>query len=148
MFFGNTETGESGSVGRLVHTNVPVHRQNGRPSPPVRCRPVPAVVLPTGSLGVSGRARERPLTLSSPMCRLIEMQVYAFTSAFDLTIRAFTRDPTGNNLPVEHAPWRHDGRGHSLTMKLPRFRGVFDSYIDCGSVVTASIMASYAIGDR
>jgi hypothetical protein len=41
---------------------------------------------------------------------------------------------------------------HTLVMdaelKLPRFRGVFDGYFDYGSVVTTSIMASYAIGDR
>ena len=33
-------------------------------------------------------------------------------------------------------------------LKLPRFRGVFGVYLDCGSVVTTSIMASYAIGER
>jgi hypothetical protein len=36
----------------------------------------------------------------------------------------------------------------SVLLKLPRFRGVFDSYVDYGSVVTTSIMASYAIGER
>jgi hypothetical protein len=33
-------------------------------------------------------------------------------------------------------------------LKLPRFRGVFDGFVDYGSVVTTSIMASYAIGER
>jgi AmiR/NasT family two-component response regulator len=33
-------------------------------------------------------------------------------------------------------------------VKLPRFRGVFDGFVDYGSVVTTSIMASYAIGER
>jgi hypothetical protein len=36
----------------------------------------------------------------------------------------------------------------TLKLKLPRFRGVFDGFVDYGSVVTTSIMASYAIGER
>jgi hypothetical protein len=36
----------------------------------------------------------------------------------------------------------------SAELKLPRFRGVFDGFVDYGSVVTTSIMASYAIGER
>jgi len=33
-------------------------------------------------------------------------------------------------------------------MKLPRFGGVFDGFVDYGSVVATSIIASYAIGER
>jgi hypothetical protein len=33
-------------------------------------------------------------------------------------------------------------------LKLPRFRGVFDGFVNYGSVVTTSIIASYAIGER
>jgi hypothetical protein len=33
-----------------------------------------------------------------------------------LYIRAFSRDSTGNNLPSEHAPWRRDSRGHTITI--------------------------------
>jgi hypothetical protein len=40
-----------------------------------------------------------------------------------------------------------DGTGY-LKLKLPRFRGVFDSYVDYGAVVTMSFIASYAIGER
>jgi hypothetical protein len=36
----------------------------------------------------------------------------------------------------------------SLRLKLPRFRGVFDGFVDYGFVVTTSIIASYAIGER
>jgi hypothetical protein len=39
-------------------------------------------------------------------------------------------------------------REHFQHVKLPRFRGVFDGFVDYGSVVTTSIMASYAIGER
>jgi hypothetical protein len=35
-----------------------------------------------------------------------------------------------------------------LDLKLPRFRGVFDAYVDYGSVVTTSIAVSNAIGER
>jgi hypothetical protein len=37
---------------------------------------------------------------------------------------------------------------HRLTLKLPRLRGVFDGFVDYDSVVTTSIIASYAIGER
>jgi hypothetical protein len=50
------------------------------------------------------------------MCILSQMQVYVFTSAFDITIRAFSVDSTGDNLPAEHAPWRRDSRGHTITI--------------------------------
>jgi hypothetical protein len=50
------------------------------------------------------------------MCILSQMQVYVFTSAFDMTIRAFSLDSTGDNLPREHAPWRRDSRGHTITI--------------------------------
>jgi hypothetical protein len=33
-------------------------------------------------------------------------------------------------------------------LKLPRFRGVFDGFVDYGSVVAVSMIASYAIGER
>jgi hypothetical protein len=33
-------------------------------------------------------------------------------------------------------------------VKLPRFGGVFDGFVDYGSVVATSIIASYAIGER
>ena len=33
-------------------------------------------------------------------------------------------------------------------LKLPRFGGVFDGFVDYGSVVATSIIASYAIGER
>jgi hypothetical protein len=44
---------------------------------------------------------------------------------------------------------QRDGLGEpGVSLKLPRFRGVFDGFVDYGSVVTTSIMASYAIGER
>ena len=36
----------------------------------------------------------------------------------------------------------------ALSLKLPRFRRVFDGFVDYGSVVTASVVASYVIGER
>jgi len=33
-------------------------------------------------------------------------------------------------------------------MKLPRFGGVFGGFVDYGSVVATSIIASYASGER
>jgi CRISPR system Cascade subunit CasA len=36
----------------------------------------------------------------------------------------------------------------STSLKLPRFGGVFDGFVDYGSVVATSIVASYAIGER
>jgi hypothetical protein len=39
-------------------------------------------------------------------------------------------------------------RGAPGGLKLPRFRGVFDGFVNYGSVVTTSIIASYAIGER
>jgi hypothetical protein len=44
------------------------------------------------------------------------MQVYVFTSAFDPTVRAFSNDPRGGNLPPEHAPWRRDSRDNMITI--------------------------------
>ena len=35
-----------------------------------------------------------------------------------------------------------------VDLKLPRFGGVFDGFVDYGSVVATSIIASYAIGER
>jgi hypothetical protein len=36
----------------------------------------------------------------------------------------------------------------SCKLKLPRFGGVFDGFVDYGSVVATSIIASYAMGER
>jgi hypothetical protein len=58
----------------------------------------------------------RPLAFSRAMCMLIGMQVYVFTAAFDPTVRAFSQDSTGSNLPTEHAPWRRDSRGAVITI--------------------------------
>jgi hypothetical protein len=38
--------------------------------------------------------------------------------------------------------------GTGQCLKLPRFGGVFDGFVDYGSVVATSIIASYAIGER
>jgi hypothetical protein len=40
------------------------------------------------------------------------------------------------------------GHPRDTALKLPRFGGVFDGYIYYVSVVTTSIRASYAIGER
>ena len=32
------------------------------------------------------------------------------------SMSAFTSDPTGNNLPSEHAPWLRDGRRSALSI--------------------------------
>jgi hypothetical protein len=48
-------------------------------------------------------------------------------------------------LPSYNARPKRAQRG---TLKLPRFGGVFDGFVDYGSVVATSIIASYAIGER
>ena len=44
------------------------------------------------------------------------MQVYAFISEKEAHVSAFTADPTGDNLPVDYAPWgvMNGGRGMYL----------------------------------
>ena len=48
----------------------------------------------------------------------------------------------------DYQPGARPGISAGLSLKLPRFRGVFDGYIDYVSVVTTSIAVSYAIGER
>ena len=45
------------------------------------------------------------------------MQVYIFISEIDPSVRAFTSDGTGCNLPDEYAPWRatNSGKGMHLS---------------------------------
>ena len=42
----------------------------------------------------------------------------------------------------------HSQRAVGVGLKLPRLCGVFDGFVDYDSVVTTSIIASYAIGER
>jgi hypothetical protein len=42
------------------------------------------------------------------------MQVYIFISEKDPSLRVFTWDETGANLPAESAPWRAANGGQSL----------------------------------
>jgi|ERR1700712_958163 hypothetical protein len=42
------------------------------------------------------------------------MQVYIFDSDIDPSVRAFTSDRTGSNLPAEFAPWRAGNAGKSM----------------------------------
>jgi len=46
------------------------------------------------------------------------MQVYVFSSAGDSTVRAFSSDPMGRNLPSEYAPWRRDTANNMITIDL------------------------------
>ena len=48
----------------------------------------------------------------------------------------------------DYQPGARPGISSGLSLKLPRFRGVLDVSIDYGSVLTTSLMASYAIGER
>ena len=67
-------------------------------------------------------------------CTPIDMQLYIFTAAFDPTIRAFSRDPGGRNLPTEHAPWRRDSRGGTITID-PANDPIADAIREKGYVV-------------
>jgi hypothetical protein len=54
-------------------------------------------------------------------CRNSSAEIYGSsppltTVAFDPTVRAFSLDSTGNNLPTEHAPWHRDSRGAAITI--------------------------------
>jgi hypothetical protein len=42
------------------------------------------------------------------------MQVYLFVSEIDSSVRAFTPDETGCNLPTKYAPWRAGNSGKSM----------------------------------
>jgi hypothetical protein len=42
------------------------------------------------------------------------MQVYIFVSETDPTVRAFTSDTTGCNLPDKYAPWRMTNSGKGM----------------------------------
>jgi hypothetical protein len=42
------------------------------------------------------------------------MQVYIFISESEPSVRAFTADQTGANLPVEYAPWRAANGGNPM----------------------------------
>jgi hypothetical protein len=42
------------------------------------------------------------------------MTVFLFISESDPTVRAFTADGTGNNLPAEYAPWRATNSGKAF----------------------------------
>jgi hypothetical protein len=46
------------------------------------------------------------------------MQVYIFVSEIDPSVRAFTPDGTGCNLPVEYEPWRAVDGGKSEVLGL------------------------------
>ena len=46
------------------------------------------------------------------------------------------------------APRAFRQHGIGVGLKLPRFGGVFDGFVDYGSVVATSIIASYAMGER
>jgi hypothetical protein len=49
--------------------------------------------------------------------RTRRLQVYAFASTVDATVRALTPDDTGANLPEAYAPWRQNGWGTAITVE-------------------------------
>jgi hypothetical protein len=42
------------------------------------------------------------------------MQIYIFISESQPSVRAFTEDGTGGNLPREYAPWRAANAGRAM----------------------------------
>jgi hypothetical protein len=53
---------------------------------------------PTWANGINQRA--------APALKRPVMQIYLFISKLQPSVRAFTSDPAGGNLPAEYAPWR------------------------------------------
>ena len=47
------------------------------------------------------------------------MHVYVFVTTSDPTVRAFSHDAKGDNLPAEYAPWRRDSGDDVIAIDLP-----------------------------
>ena len=73
----------------------------------------------------------------------------ASTIRLDIAKQVFQGHRQVSSLPGELGRIHPDDNTDlsQLRLKLPRFRGVFDGFVDYGSMVTTSI-ASYAIGER
>jgi hypothetical protein len=52
------------------------------------------------------RSGNNPLVVVSRICYSGCMILYRFVSSRYETVRAFTRNATGDNLPADYAPWR------------------------------------------
>jgi hypothetical protein len=63
------------------------------------------------------------------------MEIYRFNSASKFGIRAFTVDVTGQNLPVDYAPWFADNAGAPVGNQVS---GVLDAIRRCGFFLTSA----------